>query len=230
MAATTGNEDRMTTPAARPDEPRAADRALAACGLSRRGPAAGLRGPAGHPQALPDRQRAGAGRPGACRRCRRAPAHPDPPARGAAHPRRRQRTHQRGRHRPRLDHRWPRPAGRSARPGLRLAPDRPATTGALAWCRVSSWLRTGYPAGLPDHDYLPLVALLRRRLSDEEVHAVSRLLAEGGTIAADRVDIGTAVAKVTSELPSEDGHQPGRGSTSPSTGGPRPRGVTGTRS
>ena len=70
--------------------------------------------------------------------------------------------------------------------------------------RVVDWLRTGYPAGLPDHDYLPLVALLRRRLSDDEVHDVSRLLAEGGTIATDRVDIGTAVAKVTSELASED--------------------------
>ena len=70
--------------------------------------------------------------------------------------------------------------------------------------RVVEWLRAGYPAGLPDHDYLPLVALLRRRLSDDEVHAVSRLLAEGGTIAADRVDIGTAVAKVTSELASEE--------------------------
>ena len=70
--------------------------------------------------------------------------------------------------------------------------------------RVVEWLRDGYPAGLPDHDYVPLVALLRRRLSDDEVREVSRLLADGGTISADRVDIGTAVAKVTSELPSDE--------------------------
>lgn len=70
--------------------------------------------------------------------------------------------------------------------------------------RVVEWLRVGYPAGLPDRDYVPLVALLRRRLSDEEVRAVSRRLVEGGVIAADRVDIGTAVAKVTTELPSEE--------------------------
>ena len=70
--------------------------------------------------------------------------------------------------------------------------------------RVVEWLRAGYPTGLPEHDYMPLVALLRRRLSDDEVRAVSRLLAESGTIAADRVDIGTAVAKVTSELASEE--------------------------
>ena len=70
--------------------------------------------------------------------------------------------------------------------------------------RVVEWLRQGYPAGLPDHDYVPLVALLRRRLSDDEVREVSRLLADGGTISADRVDIGTAIAMVTSEMPSEE--------------------------
>lgn len=67
--------------------------------------------------------------------------------------------------------------------------------------RVVEWLRVGYPTGLPDNDYVPLVALLRRRLSDDEVRAVGRLLVDTGMISADRVDIGTAVAKVTSELP-----------------------------
>lgn len=70
--------------------------------------------------------------------------------------------------------------------------------------RVVEWLRVGYPTGLPDHDYVPLVALLRRRLSDDEVQAVSRLLADNGMISADRADIGTAVAKVISDLPSDE--------------------------
>jgi hypothetical protein len=70
--------------------------------------------------------------------------------------------------------------------------------------RVVDWLRAGYPSGLPDTDYVPLVALLRRRLSDEEVRAVSRLLLEDGVLSAGRVDIGSAVAKVTSELPSDE--------------------------
>lgn len=69
--------------------------------------------------------------------------------------------------------------------------------------RVVEWLRAGYPAGLPDQDYVPLVALLRRRLSDDEVLAVCRHLVETGVLSTDRIDIGTAVAKVTSELPSE---------------------------
>lgn len=77
--------------------------------------------------------------------------------------------------------------------------DRPGLVG-----RVVDWLRAGYPTGLPEQDYVPLVALLRRRLSDHELRAVSRHLNDSGTIPADRVDIGTAIAKVTSELPSDD--------------------------
>jgi hypothetical protein len=69
--------------------------------------------------------------------------------------------------------------------------------------RVVDWLRAGYPAGLPEQDYVPLMALLRRRLSDEEVAEVSRRLAEDGSQPGDRVDIGSAIAKVTSELPTE---------------------------
>ena len=70
--------------------------------------------------------------------------------------------------------------------------------------RVVDWIRAGYPAGLPERDYVPLVALLRRRLSDDELRSVSTLLSENGVLAADRVDIGEAIVTVTSELPSEE--------------------------
>jgi hypothetical protein len=70
--------------------------------------------------------------------------------------------------------------------------------------RVVDWLREGYPTGLPTNDYIPLIALLRRRLTDAEVAQVSRQLATIGTLPADRVDVGEAIAKVTSELPSDD--------------------------
>jgi Protein of unknown function (DUF3349) len=70
--------------------------------------------------------------------------------------------------------------------------------------RVVDWLRDGYPTGLPENDYIPLIALLRRRLTDAEVAQVSRQLAATGTLPPDRVDVGDAIAKVTSELPSED--------------------------
>lgn len=69
--------------------------------------------------------------------------------------------------------------------------------------RVADWLRAGYPTGLPERDFVALIALLRRRLTDEEVHAVSQRLVNDGAIPSDRIDIGSAIAKVTSELPSE---------------------------
>ena len=33
--------------------------------------------------------------------------------------------------------------------------------------RVVAFLRAGYPQGVPATDYVPLIALLRRRLSDD---------------------------------------------------------------
>jgi hypothetical protein len=83
------------------------------------------------------------------------------------------------------------------------APDARAAgrTGLVA--RVVAWLRAGYPAGLPERDFVPLLALLRRRLSDEEVREVSaRLEAEGG-LPASRLDVADAIAGVTSEMPSD---------------------------
>jgi hypothetical protein len=47
--------------------------------------------------------------------------------------------------------------------------------------KIVGFLRAGYPEGVPDRDYIPLVALLRRRLSDDEVVAVAtELISSGG--------------------------------------------------
>lgn len=80
-----------------------------------------------------------------------------------------------------------------------ISPDR---AGLVA--RVVRWLRAGYPSGLPEQDYVPLIALLRRRLTDAEVAEVAERLAEDGRLPASRVDVGAAIAGVTSELPSDD--------------------------
>jgi hypothetical protein len=34
--------------------------------------------------------------------------------------------------------------------------------------RMVAFVRAGYPQGVPETDYIPLLALLRRRLSDDE--------------------------------------------------------------
>lgn len=70
--------------------------------------------------------------------------------------------------------------------------------------RIVGWLRAGYPQGIPDNDYLPLFALLRRRLSEEEIRELGGELVRGGIVPADRIDVGVGVMKITDELPSEE--------------------------
>lgn len=68
--------------------------------------------------------------------------------------------------------------------------------------RFVSWVRAGYPNGVPEPDYVPLMALLRRRLSDEEVEDLGRELVAKGVIPADKIDVGAGIVKRTDELPS----------------------------
>jgi hypothetical protein len=44
--------------------------------------------------------------------------------------------------------------------------------------RALDWLRAGYPAGVPRQDYVVLLGLLRRKLTDFEVHQIARELAD----------------------------------------------------
>jgi Protein of unknown function (DUF3349) len=67
---------------------------------------------------------------------------------------------------------------------------------------IVSWLRAGYPEGVPPHDYLPVLALLSRRLTSDEVTAVASELMQRGDV--DQVDIGVAITEITDELPSSD--------------------------
>jgi hypothetical protein len=69
---------------------------------------------------------------------------------------------------------------------------------------VLGWLREGYPQGVPPQDYVPLLALLRRRLTDEEVAAIVQELVAADEVPVDAVDIGSTITKVTHALPSED--------------------------
>ncbi|GAA5152212.1 DUF3349 domain-containing protein [Nocardioides marinquilinus] len=69
---------------------------------------------------------------------------------------------------------------------------------------VVAWLREGYPGGVPAQDYVPLLALLRRRLSDDEVAEVARELASAGLAPAGRADIAVSITRVTDALPSQD--------------------------
>lgn len=67
-----------------------------------------------------------------------------------------------------------------------------------------SWLRAGYPEGVPESDYIPLLAVLRRRLSNDEVLAVAQELVASGELPIDNTDIGSVILGVTDELPRDE--------------------------
>ncbi|WP_077086404.1 DUF3349 domain-containing protein [Mycobacterium rhizamassiliense] len=67
---------------------------------------------------------------------------------------------------------------------------------------VVSWLRAGYPEGIPPTDSFALLALLANRLSNDEVKLVANELMQRGDF--DTIDIGVVISKLTDELPSEE--------------------------
>lgn len=74
---------------------------------------------------------------------------------------------------------------------------------------IVDWLREGYPNGIPSSDYVPLVALLRRRLTDDEIKQIVRDLINqrikaDPDAAISRIDVGVEVTKVLDELPSDE--------------------------
>lgn len=68
--------------------------------------------------------------------------------------------------------------------------------------RIVTWLRAGYPEGVPPPDYVPLLAILGRRLSNDEVKTVANALMARGDF--DHIDIGVLITQITDELPTAD--------------------------
>jgi hypothetical protein len=67
---------------------------------------------------------------------------------------------------------------------------------------VISWLRAGYPEGIPPTDTFAVLALLTRRLGNDEVKIVAHELLQRADF--DDVDIGVLISKITDELPSQE--------------------------
>ena len=57
------------------------------------------------------------------------------------------------------------------------------------------------PRGGAGGDYIPLLAVLARRLSNDEVQAVASELIATGELPVDNIDIGAMITKFTDELP-----------------------------
>ena len=70
--------------------------------------------------------------------------------------------------------------------------------------KIVSFLRAGYPQGVPATDTVALLALLRRRLSDEEVEQIATKLAQHGHLPVEATDIRVMITKITDQMPSPD--------------------------
>ena len=68
--------------------------------------------------------------------------------------------------------------------------------------RIVAWITAGYPEGVPGPDRVPLFALLRPRLTDDEVKTVAKELMDRGEF--DDIDIGVLITQLTDGLPALD--------------------------
>ncbi|MHC9290961.1 DUF3349 domain-containing protein [Mycobacterium sp. LTG2003] len=68
--------------------------------------------------------------------------------------------------------------------------------------KIAAWLNAGYPEGVPGPDRVPLLALLTRRLTNDEVKAVAQDLIDRGEF--DHIDIGVLITEITDELPRDE--------------------------
>jgi hypothetical protein len=73
-----------------------------------------------------------------------------------------------------------------------------------AIARLVRFFRTGYPEAAPPTGYVPAVALLPRRLTDDEVSQVADDVADRGDVRINGIDIGTAIIRITHELPATE--------------------------
>ncbi|WP_265445034.1 DUF3349 domain-containing protein [Flexivirga meconopsidis] len=70
---------------------------------------------------------------------------------------------------------------------------------------VVDWLRKGYPEGIPPKDFPPLLALLQRSLSPEEVQAVcAQVIADNPDGAIAREHVASAVQQIKDAPPSDE--------------------------
>jgi hypothetical protein len=70
--------------------------------------------------------------------------------------------------------------------------------------RFVAFLRAGYPAAMPSTGYVPLAALLPRRLSNDEIAAISNELTLRGRYTMSSADVGVRITRITDDLPSPD--------------------------
>ena len=68
--------------------------------------------------------------------------------------------------------------------------------------RIVAFFRAGYPDWAPKTGYIPLLALLPRRVSDDEIASIAAKLLLRERRPIDDTDIGVEITRATCEMPS----------------------------
>lgn len=71
----------------------------------------------------------------------------------------------------------------------------------------AEWVRAGYPNGVPQKDYVPILAVLRRQLTEHEADEVAAMLIDGAEEAdaekVDPIELRSRIAGIIDGLPLE---------------------------
>jgi len=70
--------------------------------------------------------------------------------------------------------------------------------------KIVAFFRTGYPTGMPVTGYVPMVALSRRRLADDEIICVTKELIAQSCWLVGNADVGVAITRLTQDMPALD--------------------------
>jgi hypothetical protein len=69
---------------------------------------------------------------------------------------------------------------------------------------ILTFLRAGYPSGVPATGYVPVLALFPRRISHDEAEMITSKLIGRKHRSMGRADIGVEISRITDEMPSLD--------------------------
>ena len=69
---------------------------------------------------------------------------------------------------------------------------------------VLEWMHRGYPEGIPQKDYFPLLALLKKELSPEQSERIIGTLLESRPDEFSRQQIHEAIEKTTQSAPTDE--------------------------
>lgn len=66
--------------------------------------------------------------------------------------------------------------------------------------RAVDWLRAGYPTGVPRQDYVALLGILRRKMTEEEVKKIATALADQSLSSDDPISADDIENMISGEL------------------------------